>query len=121
MQRQALIALVPMALAQVLGGPRWVVGSALGMLAIFTLRAGPEHGFATTYTADLRTIAIFIFIVASMALSRIIADTAVRNAMKQQQRAEEAFARIERRRRPFRNKRRRCKRRISASNGCSIS
>jgi len=95
LQRQALIALVPMALAQVLGGPRWVVGSALGVLAIFTLRAGPEHGFLTTYTTDLRTIAIFIFIVASMALSRIIADTAVRNATKQQQRAEEAFARIE--------------------------
>ena len=94
-QYQALIALVPMALAQVLGGPRWVVGSAVGMLAIFTLRAGPEQGFVTTYTADLRTIAILIFIVASMALSRVIADTAVRNATRQQQRAEEAFARIE--------------------------
>lgn len=94
-QRPALIALVPMALAQVLGGPGWVAGSALGMLAIFTLRAGFEHGFLTTYTADLRTIAIFTFIVASMALSRVIADTAVRNATRQQQRAEEAFARIE--------------------------
>ncbi|MGQ9893673.1 MAG: STAS domain-containing protein [Roseiflexus sp.] len=95
LQRQALIALVPMALAQVLGGPRWVVGSAVGMLAIFILRAGPEHGFTTIYTADLRTIAILIFIVASMALSRIIADTAVRKATLQQQRAEAAFARVE--------------------------
>ncbi len=94
-QRQALIVLVPLVLAQVLGGPGWVAGSALGMLAIFTLRAGPERGFMTAYTADLRTIAIFIFIVASMALSRVIANTAVRNATRQQQRAEEAFARIE--------------------------
>ncbi|MFQ3631228.1 STAS domain-containing protein [Roseiflexus sp.] len=92
---QGLIVLVPMALAQILGGPRWVLGSTLGVLAILTVRAGPEAGYITAYTGDIRTIAIFAFIVLSMALNRIIADTAIRHATAQTQRAEEARARAD--------------------------
>ncbi|MGB9752368.1 MAG: anti-anti-sigma factor [Roseiflexus castenholzii] len=89
---QGLIVLVPMALAQILGGPRWILISMFGVLAILTVRAGPEAGYMTAYTGDLRTIAIFAFIVLSMALSRIIADTAIRSANANAQRAEEARA-----------------------------
>ncbi len=89
---QGLIVLVPMALAQILGGPRWILISAAGLLAILTIRAGPEAGYITAYTGDLRTITIFVFIVLSMALSRIIADTAIRTATANAQRAEEARA-----------------------------
>ncbi|GIW00997.1 STAS domain-containing protein [Roseiflexus sp.] len=92
---QGLIVLVPMALAQILGGPRWILISMFGVLAILTVRAGPEAGYMTAYTGDLRTIAIFAFIVLSMALSRIIADTAIRGANANAQRAEEARARAD--------------------------
>ncbi len=92
---QGLIVLVPMALAQILGGPRWILISTVGLLAILTARAGPEAGYITAYTADLRTTAIFAFIVASMALSRIIADIAIRTATTNAQRAEEARARAD--------------------------
>lgn len=87
---QGLIVLVPMALAQILGGPRWILISMFGLLAILTVRAGPEAGYITSYTGDLRTITILLFIVLSMALSRIIADTAIRTATANAQRAEEA-------------------------------
>jgi anti-anti-sigma regulatory factor len=92
---QGLIVLAPMALAQILGGPRWILISMFGVLAILTVRAGPEAGYMTAYTSDLRTIAIFAFIVLSMALSRIIADTAIRSANANAQRAEEARARAD--------------------------
>ncbi|ABU58088.1 STAS domain-containing protein [Roseiflexus castenholzii] len=92
---QGLIVLAPMALAQILGGPRWILISMFGVLAILTVRAGPEAGYMTAYTGDLRTIAIFAFIVLSMALSRIIADTAIRSANANAQRAEEARARAD--------------------------
>lgn len=92
---QGLIVLVPMALAQILGGPRWILISTLGVLAILTVRAGPEAGYITAYTGDLRTITIFAFIVVSMALSRLIADTAIRNATENARRAEEARARAD--------------------------
>lgn len=92
---QGLIVLAPMALAQILGGPRWILISTVGLLAILTVRAGPEAGYITAYTGDLRTIAIFAFIVASMALSRIIADTAIRHATENARRAEEARARAD--------------------------
>ncbi|MCS6841799.1 MAG: STAS domain-containing protein [Roseiflexus sp.] len=92
---QGLIVLVPMALAQILGGPRWILISTVGLLAILTVRAGPEAGYITAYTGDLRTITIFGFIVLSMALSRIIADNAIRHATEQTQRAEEARARAD--------------------------
>lgn len=51
----ALVVLAPPAVAQVLAGPRWIVGSALGLLAILSLRAGPEAHFLSSYTYDLRT------------------------------------------------------------------
>lgn len=89
---QGLVVLVPMALAQILGGPRWILISAVGLLAILSVRAGPEAGYITAYTGDLRTITLFAFIVLSMALSRIIADTAIRTATANAQRAEEARA-----------------------------
>lgn len=92
---QGLIVLAPMALAQILGGPRWILISMFGVLAILTVRAGPEAGYMTAYTSDLRTIAIFAFIVLSMALSRIIADTAICSANANAQRAEEARARAD--------------------------
>lgn len=92
---QGLIVLTPMALAQILGGPRWILISMFGLLAILTVRAGPEAGYITAYTSDLRTITILVFIVLSMALSRIIADTAVRNATTNARRAEEARARAD--------------------------
>lgn len=92
---QGLIVLAPMALAQILGGPRWILISMAGLLTILTVRAGPEAGYITAYTGDLRTITIFAFIVASMALSRIIADTAIRSATENARRAEEARARAD--------------------------
>ncbi|NWG22726.1 MAG: STAS domain-containing protein [Chloroflexi bacterium] len=91
----ALIVLVPPAIAQVLAGPRWIAGSALGILAIMTLRAGPQAGFLTSYTNDVRTLASFIVIVLGMVLSRVVADTALRSATANGQRAEEALARAD--------------------------
>lgn len=84
--------LVPPAVAQVLAGPSWIAGSALGVLAIFSMRAGPEARFLTNYTSDLRTLGIFVGLVAAMVLSRLIADRALRDAVAHSVQAEEALA-----------------------------
>ncbi len=91
----ALVVLVPPAVAQVLAGPRWVVGSALGLLAILSLRAGPQDRFLTAYINDLRTFGSFALVVACMLLSRLVADTALRAATANGARAEEALRRAD--------------------------
>lgn len=91
----ALVVLVPPAVAQVLAGPRWILGSALGLLAILSLRAGPEARFLSSYTYDLRTLGSFALVVTCMLLSRLVADTALREATANGARAEEALRRAD--------------------------
>lgn len=91
----ALVVLVPPAVAQVLAGPRWILGSALGLLVILSLRAGPEARFLSAYTNDLRTLGSFALVVTCMLLSRLVADTALREATANGARAEEALRRAD--------------------------
>jgi len=91
----ALVVLVPPAVAQVLAGPRWIIGSTLGLLAILALRAGPEARFLSAYTNDLRTFGSFALVVSCMLLSRLVADTALRAATANGARAEEALRRAD--------------------------
>lgn len=91
----ALVVLAPPAVAQVLAGPRWILGSALGLLAILSLRAGPEARFLSGYVYDLRTLGSFALVVTCMLLSRLVADTALREATASGARAEEALRRAD--------------------------
>lgn len=68
----SLMVLVPAALAMILGGPGWIAGCGAAMFLIITIRAG---GFDHAYV-DIRTFAAYLLIIGSMALGRIIADSA---------------------------------------------
>ncbi|HEY1015347.1 MAG TPA: STAS domain-containing protein [Herpetosiphonaceae bacterium] len=68
----SFMVLVPAALAMILGGPGWIAGTGAAMFLIITVRAG---GFDHAYV-DIRTFAAYLLIIGSMALGRIIADSA---------------------------------------------
>ncbi len=82
------IALVPAALALVMVGPNWILGSMGGVFAMFLVRGAG----VTAYTNDLRTVAILIVIVGSMFLARVVADAARRAAERNARQAESAQA-----------------------------
>jgi rsbT co-antagonist protein RsbR len=84
----ALIVLVPPALALVMAGPPWILGSAGGTLAIYLVRGNGN----TVYTNDIRTSAIMIVVVSSMFLGRVVADSARRAAERSTRQAEAAQA-----------------------------
>lgn len=92
----ALIAIVPPATALVLARPRWVVLSMLGVLAIYSGRAGEANGFWNAYIGDARTLGTVVFLVGSMLLSRLVSETALRAGEREAARADAARADAER-------------------------
>lgn len=88
----ALIAIVPPATALVLARPRWVVLSMLGVLVIYSGRAGVANGFWNAYIGDARTLGTVVFLVGSMLLSRLVSETALRAAAREADRADAARA-----------------------------
>jgi anti-anti-sigma regulatory factor len=86
MQQVSLIVLVPPALALVLTPPIWMLGSAVGLLAILIAR-GNGQGIYT----DSQTLVYYWVVVACMFLSRTIADAAQRDAREQAILAEAAL------------------------------
>lgn len=90
--QNSIIVLIPSALALVLVPTSWVMGSAIALLLLFMIRAdfGP-----TTYTSDVRTVTIYLFVAGCMFLGRLIVDNARRTAVAETHRAETALARSE--------------------------
>lgn len=85
------VALIPPALALILAGPSWILGSACTLLAIYLVRGAG----ITSYTNDLRTLASTIVIVGCMYLSRLVADHARQTAERHARQAAEQQARAE--------------------------
>jgi anti-anti-sigma regulatory factor len=91
----ALIVLVPTSIALILARPAWIIGSMVGVLAIYSLRGGPANYFVNAYIGDLRTLGTVIFLVGCMFLSRLVAETAQRAAEAAAERADLARAEAE--------------------------
>ena len=79
------VAIVPSALAMVLAGPSWVIGSAIGTFAILLVRAG---GF-TTYLEQVHVLS-FAATVSCLVVSRLVIDAARREAEARATQAERA-------------------------------
>jgi rsbT co-antagonist protein RsbR len=81
---------LPPALAMIVAGPLWVIGSAVALLIILIVRSG-GHGVYT----DPMSILLFALPVGVMLLSRLMTDTAQREAMENATHAREAQAHAE--------------------------
>jgi len=81
---------LPPALAMIVAGPLWVIGSGIALLIILIVRAG-GHGIYT----DPMSILLFALPVGVMLLSRLMTDTAQHEAMENATHAREALAHAE--------------------------
>lgn len=86
----ALSLLIPPVTALILGAPAWVIASAVGAFAIFVLRSDPQ-----AIASEASFYILLVLIVGGMALARIVTDTALENAQRNERRAEEAQAHAE--------------------------
>jgi anti-anti-sigma regulatory factor len=89
-QRISLAIFIAPVLALVLGGPIWVLISALVMLAGLLIQAGGRGVYA-----DPQTIVIYAMIIGGMILARLVTDTAHHRAEENARQAEEARAHAE--------------------------
>lgn len=83
-------AFIPPVLALIMAGPAWVIGSAVGTIAILALRAGGQG----IYTDPL-ALAIYAMVVGGIILARLVTETAQHEAEAQTARAEAALAESE--------------------------
>lgn len=83
-------AFLPPVLAIIVAGPAWVIGSAVGVLAILISRAGLQ----SIYT-DPIALMLYSMFVGGMLLARLVTDTAQSNAEENARQTQEALARSE--------------------------
>ncbi len=83
-------AFIPPVLAMIVGGPLWIAGSALALLALLIGRAG-GHG---VYVEPL-SILLYVLPVSGMLLARMITDTAQRHAEASADQARQSLAHTE--------------------------
>jgi rsbT co-antagonist protein RsbR len=86
----APITLTPIAVALILARPAWIIIASVGVLTIYSARAGVNNGFMNAYIGDLRSLGTVIFMTGSMFLSRLVADGSQRAAQQEAQRADAA-------------------------------
>jgi anti-anti-sigma regulatory factor len=76
--------------------PIWVIGSMIGLMAIFSLRNGPENFYINSYIGDIRTLGTVVFLTAAMFFSRLIAEDAFNQRSYEAEQAKLARAEAER-------------------------
>jgi rsbT co-antagonist protein RsbR len=91
----APISLTPIAVALILARPAWIIAASVGVLAIYSGRAGIGNNFINAYIGDLRSLGTIVFMTGSMFLSRLVADHAQNAATQEAQRADRARAEAE--------------------------